>query len=181
MTLITLANRQDIALIEDIVIRPLKVNKDESGILIETLRTDWTDVAGSERPFAMQYISVTESGVARDEDVWHYHPTGQEDRFLVAQGKIVVAIADNREGSSTKGLLNLFIMDSFEDPYLLVVPKRTLHGFMVISEVPATLMNFPTRLYNPEEEGRVPYAEAQIKLDDGELFSWDKVRKEILH
>ncbi len=176
MNFITLENKADAKLINDVVIRPLKVNKDESGILVETLRTDWADIAGPGREFAMQYFSVTESGVARDEDVWHYHPTGQEDRFLVSQGKIIVAIADNREDSSTKGLLNLFMMDCLESPYLLLVPKRTLHGFMVVSDTPATLLNFPTRLYNPEEEGRIPYSEAQVKLENGVPFAWDKVR-----
>jgi dTDP-4-dehydrorhamnose 3,5-epimerase len=179
MNFITLKNISKTKLIEDIVVRPLKVNRDESGILIETLRTDWKDVAGPGREFEMQYYSVTDSCVARDEDVWHYHPTGQEDRFIVTQGRIITAIADNREDSETKGLLNLFIMDAIEDPYLLLVPKKTLHGFMVVSEGPATLLNFPTRLYDPKEEGRIQYQEAKVKIENGELFAWDKVRKRL--
>lgn len=177
MEFITLANKDTNKLIDGVVMRPLKVNKDESGILVETLRTDWTDVAGPGREFAMQYFSVTDPWIARDEDVWHYHPTGQEDRFLVAQGRIITAVADNREESPTRGLLNLFMMDGLENPYLIVIPKRTLHGFMVISDGPATLLNFPTRLYDPKEEGRISYQEAQVKLEDGELFSWQKVRE----
>jgi len=132
---------------------PLKVNRDESGILIETLRKDWPGIYGGDREFAMQYMSVTEPRVARDESVWHYHPTSQEDRFLVAYGEIITAVADN-------------------------IPKRTLHGFMVVSKTPAVLLNFPTALYSPQEEGRVPYSVAKVKSLDGELFNWDKVRKE---
>ena len=73
---------------------------------------------------------------------------------------------------------NLFHQKSDEEPYILVIPKRTLHGFMVVSKTPAVLLNFPTALYSPQEEGRVPYSVAKVKSLDGELFNWDKVRKE---
>lgn len=178
MELITLRNKDSQKLIKDLVVHPLKVNLDETGgILVETLRKDWTDVYGPERDFSMQYFSVTDSGLARDEDLWHYHPTVQEDRFLVASGEVVVAVADNREDSETKGILNLFRIKSDEDPYMVLIPKRTLHGFMVVSDGPATLLNFPTGLYNPAEELRVPYAEANIMTPEGAPFSWDLVRE----
>ncbi|MCL4415607.1 MAG: dTDP-4-dehydrorhamnose 3,5-epimerase family protein [Actinobacteria bacterium] len=178
MEFITLANKDNVKLINDVVIHPYKVNKDDSGILVETLRKDWNDVYGNNREFFMQYYSETPSGVARDEDVWHYHPTIQDDRFSVVKGEIVVAIADNREDSSTKGLLNLFYINARENPYLVLIPRKTLHGFMVVSKEPAILINFPTGLYNPQEEERVPYAEAKVKTSDGTIFNWDLVRKE---
>lgn len=177
MELTTLKNKDSQKLIKDLVIHPLRVNLDETGgILVETLRRDWTDVYGPERDFSMQYFSVTDSGLVRDEDKWHYHPTIQEDRFLVAGGEVVVAVADNREDSETNGLLNLFRMKSDEDPFMVLIPKRTLHGFMVVSKEPAILLNFPTGLYNPSEEMRVPYDEAKVMTSDGILFSWDLVR-----
>jgi len=178
MELITLKNKDTQKLIKDLVIHPLRVNLDETGgILVETLRKDWTDVYGPGRDFSMQYFSVTDSGLARDENVWHFHPTVQEDRFLVAGGEVVVAVADNREDSETKGLLNLFRIKSDEEPFLVLIPKKTLHGFMVVSDGPATLLNFPTGFYNPVEEGRVPYGEAKVMTSDGNLFSWDLVRQ----
>ena len=180
MEFITLLNKDKAKLIHDVLLYPLKINKDKSGALVETLRTDWQGIYGLGREFAMQYYSVTPPGIARDEDVWHYHPTVQEDRFLVAQGSIVTAVADNREGSPTYGLLNLFYMRADKDPYILLIPKLTLHGFMVVSSQPAVLLNFPTALYNPKEEDRIPYSKAGIKFSDGSIFSWDKVRKEFL-
>lgn len=177
MNFITLNNIENQELIHDIMVRPLKVNKDKTGTLVETLRKDWNDVYDG-REFAMQYYSKTESGIARDENVWHYHPTGQEDRFLVVEGSIVVAIADNRDNSQTKNLLNLFHMEAEIDPYMVIVPKQTLHGFIVVSKNPAILLNFPTRLYNPNEEGRIPYEKAQVQAPGGSIFSWDLVRKE---
>ena len=178
MDFITLSNKDNQKLIQDVLLYPLKINKDASGVLVETLRKDWKEIYGPGREFSMQYYSITPSGVARDEDVWHYHPTVQEDRFLVAQGAIIAAVADNREDSPTKGLLNLFYIQADKDPYILLIPKKTLHGFMVVSESQAMLLNYPTGLYSPQEEGRVPYQDASVKLTDDTLFSWEKVREE---
>jgi len=175
--LIDLKNKENVKLIKDVIVYPLKVNRDESGILVETLRKDWSLIYGGEREFSMQYFSVTNPGIARDENVWHYHPIAQEDRFLVAYGEIVTAVADNRENSETFGLLNLFHMQADQNPYILLIPKKTLHGFMVVSKTPAVLLNFPTALYNPEEENRVSHSDAQIKFPDGSMFCWEDIRK----
>lgn len=172
---INLKNKNSVRLVKDVLVYPLRVNKDGSGILVETLRTDWKGIYGEGREFAMQYYSVTPPGLARDENVWHCHPT-QEDRFLVIAGEIVVAVADPRGGSSTNSLLNLFYMKASTDPYILLIPKQTLHGFMVVSSTSATLLNFPTALYNPKEEERISYKDAGVKLPNGALFNWDLVR-----
>lgn len=177
MEFITLENKDTIKLIKDVLLYRLKVNRDESGILVETLRKDWKDIYGTNREFTMQYYSVTRPGIARDEDVWHYHPNVQEDRFFVVKGEIVVAVFDNRSESPTKGVLNLFYMQADKDPYILLIPKRTLHGFLVVSKEPAVLLNFPTSLYDPKEEARISFEEAQVKVGNGSLFSWDQVRK----
>lgn len=179
MEFINLENKSDHKLIKDVLLYPLKVNKDNTGVLVETLRSDWKEIYGKGREFSMQYFSITNPSVARDENVWHYHPTVQEDRFLVAYGEIITAVADNREGSATYGLLNLFRMNVDNNPYILLIPKRTLHGFMVISRTPTVLLNFPTALYDPNEEGRIPYPKAQVKFSDGSLFNWEKVRQEL--
>ena len=178
MNFISLKNQRD--LIGDIVIYPLKVNRDGRGILVETLKTSWPEVFSGSRPFAQNYYSITNAGVARDEETWHYHPD-QEDRFIVVKGDIVVAIYDWRKDSSTNGKLNLFKMGEKEGDdgqYLLLIPSNTLHGFCVVSKEPAILLNFPTLLYNPEEEGRISHQEAGVKLPDGGPFSWGLVRKE---
>lgn len=178
MNFITVQNKEKKTLIEDVLMYPLRINQDESGgILVETLRSDWKDIYGRDREFFMQYYSVTPSGMARDENVWHYHPL-QEDRFLAIQGSIVVAVADNRLDSKTRGVLNLFYMEAEKNPYLLLIPKKTLHGFMVVSKKSAILLNFPTKLYNPKEEGRIPYEKTLVKFPDGSLFSWNRVRKD---
>lgn len=178
MNFINLTNKNSERIIKDVIIHPYKVNKDESGVLVETLRKDWQDVYSRDKGFFMQYYSETPSGIARDENVWHYHPTVQDDRFSVVKGEIVVAIADNRKNSPTQGLLNLFYINARVDPYLLLIPKQTLHGFMVVSKESAILINFPTNIYDPKEEIRIPYVEEQVKTTDGNIFNWDLVRQE---
>lgn len=154
-------------LIDGVVLRKLIIHKDDSGTLVETLRTDWSDVAGAD--FAMQYLSITPSGLARDEHMWHVHQN-QQDRFICISGRIVTAIFDPRQNSPTRDKLNVFVMgpEKEEEMYMLVIPKQTYHGFLVISKKPGYLLNFPTQLYNKADEGRVK---------NGQL-SWPKVRED---
>lgn len=158
-------------LIDGVVVRKLKVHKDASGILFETLRNDWNDVYGDiNAPFAMQYLSQTPPGLARDEDEWHVHKH-QKDRFICISGRIITAVYDPRKESKTNGKLNLFTQspDAEEEMYMVVIPEETYHGFMVISDAPGMLLNFPTQLYSGEDEGRVKHA--------GEL-KWQDVRND---
>ncbi len=164
-----LTNEKD--LIEGVILRKLTVNKDPSGSLVETLRSDWPDVFNKDDlSFAMQYISITPPGVARDEDKWHVHKF-QKDRFICVSGRIVTAVYDPRQNSKTKGNLNLFVMGPQNDRemYVLVIPEETYHGFMVLSNEPGYLLNFPTKLYNPEDEGRVSHHQE---------LNWQEVRQD---
>ena len=53
--------------------------------------------------------------------------------------------------------------------YMVVIPEETYHGFMVVSKTPGMLLNFPTQLYNVEDEGRVKH---------GGEFNWQDVRND---
>ena len=125
MELTTLENKDKQKLVKDVILHPLKVNQDETGgVLVETLRSDWKEIYGDGREFAMQYFSVTPPGLARDENKWHLHYK-QEDRFLVVAGEVVTACADYRRDSETYGLLNLFHQRPLDDPFIVLIPKGT--------------------------------------------------------
>ena len=168
------------ALIADVVVRPLTVNRDPRGILVETLKVTWPDCYDPEdRPFAQTYYSVTEPWVARDEDRWHVHQH-QSDRFVVPTGNVVVALYDPRPESPTHGRVNLVRLgqaNGDDGQILIVIPPRVYHGFIVLGPEAALLMNYPTRLYDREDEGRVPIAESGARLADGRPFSWDLIRE----
>ncbi len=164
--------------IDGVLVHHLTVNRDSRGTLTELLRTDWPGVFGETMPFAQAYVSITEPGVARDEDRWHVHQL-QTDRFYCIAGRIVIAIYDARVTSPTYQTLMLVELDAERDapaPALVTIPPGTLHGFVVTSEVQATLLNFPNKLYDPDDEGRVPFEQAAVLLPDGNRFSYDYVR-----
>lgn len=172
---ITLDNQKN--LIEEVILYPLKVNRDKRGVLVETLKATWAEVYSNKRPFAQNYYSITEPGIARDKDLWHVHKL-QEDRFVVISGDIVVALFDYRKTKKTYKMLNLFKMgeaNGDSGQYLLLIPMGVMHGFCVVSEKPAVLLNFPTRLYDPNDEGRIPHLEANAIFSDGASFSWEKI------
>jgi len=165
--------------IEGAVLHGLTTHRDPRGTLTELLRSDWPDVYGETMPFAQVYTSTTGPGVARDIDQWHVHQH-QTDRFYCVRGRIVVAIADPRPGSPTEGNLMLVELAADPDgpaPMLVTIPPGTLHGFVVTSEEPATLLNFPNRIYDASDEGRMPFAEANVTFQDGTAFDYDAVRR----
>jgi dTDP-4-dehydrorhamnose 3,5-epimerase-like enzyme len=164
--------------IDGVVVRALRVNRDPRGTLTELLRVDWSDLYGPDLPFAQAYTSTTAPGIARDEDRWHVH-RHQTDRFYCLAGRIVVAIADPRPGSPTRDRLLLVELAAGDDapaPLAVAIPPGTLHGFVVTSGHPATLINVPNRLYDPADEGRLPFGEANVALPDGTPFTYDAVR-----
>ena len=167
------------ATIAGVTLRELRVNRDPRGTLTELLRTDWPDLYGEGMPFAQVYASTTAPRVARDEDRWHVH-RHQTDRFYCLAGRIAVAIADARPDSRTRGQLMLVELAAAADapaPLVVTIPPGTLHGFVVTSASPATLLNFPNHLYDPTDEGRLPFAEAGVTLPDGSPFSYEAVRE----
>ncbi|HEU0164327.1 MAG TPA: dTDP-4-dehydrorhamnose 3,5-epimerase family protein [Thermomicrobiales bacterium] len=164
--------------IDGVIVHGLKTNRDPRGTLTELLRSDWPDIFGETMPFAQVYTSTTAPGVARDIDKWHVHQH-QTDRFYCVAGRIVVAIADPRPESPTRGKVMLVELAAQADapaPMVVTIPPQTLHGFVVTSPGPATLLNFPNRLYDPVDEGRLPFEEAGVTFADGAGFSYDAVR-----
>ncbi len=163
--------------IHDVVIRDLTTHRDPRGTLTELLRADWPDIYGEAMPFAQVYTSTTSPGVARDIDRWHVHQR-QTDRFYCVAGRIVVAIADPRPDSPSHGKLMLVELAASDDgpaPLMVTIPPQTLHGFVVTSETPATLLNFPNRIYDAEDEGRTLFTDAGVTFPNGEPFDYMKV------
>ena len=159
------------------------VHQDPRGFLVETLRSDDAGVAGDR--FAMSYTSVTIPGEFRDRDRWHLHRR-QTDRFVVPIGEMILALLDDRPGSATRGNLEVIRLagvpyDAASSPAahtvpaaLVPIPPGVLHCIGNLSDRPFVLQNFPTELYDPSDEFRVPFAEARIASLGG-TFSWERV------
>jgi dTDP-4-dehydrorhamnose 3,5-epimerase len=167
-------------LIKEVVVYPLKVNRDSRGILVEVLKTNFKKIYSPRYQFSQCYYSVTKPKTARDKDRWHCHPTKQIDRFVVIKGDIVVALYDWRQNSSTYGKLNLFKMGESQGDtgqYTLLVPQNVLHCFKVVSKKEAILLNFPNTLYDAKEEGRIHFK--KVKFSDNSFFKWEKVEQSL--
>ena len=177
---LSLENQQGI--IADVKLRKLTIHQDERGLLVETLREDWSGIF--RRPnlgFGQSYYSVTKPGFARDENKWHVHPKKQTDRFVILSGSAVVALYDWRKESKTRGVLNLFLMGEVNgdnNQYLLLIPRNVLHAFCVVGKESCGLLSFPDHLYDHEEEGRVSFAKVGVDFPDGTPFSWQPIREQ---
>ena len=146
--------------IDGVECRDLQVNADERGHLVEIFRDDWElyDPAPE-----MSYYSLSYPGIIR---AWHKHVEGQIDHFVCPQGRIKVGIYDDRDDSPTKGELNTFIIGE-HNQQAIRIPGDCWHGFKVVGDEQAMLINFPTKLYDYEDpdEKRIPYDTDKIPLD----------------
>ena len=138
----------------------LQVNADERGHLVEVFREDW-ELYNPEP--AMSYYSMSYPGVVR---AWHRHRRGQVDHFVCPKGRIKVGIYDDREDSPTQGDLETFVIGE-HNQQAIRVPGDCWHGFKVIGNEPAFLLNFPTKLYDYDDpdEQRLPPDTDAIPLD----------------
>jgi dTDP-4-dehydrorhamnose 3,5-epimerase len=155
-------------LIDGVELKQLKKNVDERGYLCELLRKDW-DIF---KEYSMTYFSITFPGVVRG---WHRHArTKQTDYMCILQGTGKIVVYDDREGSSTKGVLNEFVIGE-DNPTLVKIPGECWHGFKALGVKPVLLVNFPTALYDYEkpDEERLPPDTNKIPYD-WKLAPWLK-------
>lgn len=106
---------------------------------------------------------MTYPGIIR---AWHRHLKGQIDHFVAPQRAVKVGIYDDREDSPTQGELDTFVIGE-HNPQMIRIPGKCWHGFKVVGDEPAVLINYPTELYDyddPDEE-RLPYDTDEIPLD----------------
>jgi dTDP-4-dehydrorhamnose 3,5-epimerase len=100
------------------------------------------------------------SGVIK---AWHIHKT-QIDWWYVARGDLKVALYDNRENSQTFKILNELFLGEHGQNIMLKIPAGVAHGCKVVSEN-AELFYITSKIYNPEEEGRLPHDDPKIGYD----------------
>ena len=146
------------ALIQDVVVKPLRVIADERGYLFEMLRSDEPIF----EKFGQTYLTAIYPGVVK---AWHYHKK-QTDHFVCVHGMAKVVLYDDREGSPTRGLVNEYFIGE-SNMALLVIPRLVWHGMKGIGADVAMIVNTPTEAYSPAEpdEYRKPYDSPDIPYD----------------
>ncbi len=144
-------------LISGVMIKRLVRHKDERGFFEELIRN--TDEFFKEG-FGQLSHSFMRKGVIK---AWHIHKT-QIDWWYVARGDLKAALCDLRQGSKTKYLINEFFLGDHGDNVVIKIPAGVAHGCKVIGDN-AELFYVTSKIYNPAEEGRIPFDDSKIGYD----------------
>ena len=79
-------------------------------------------------------------------------------------GMFQVALVDLRPDSPAFGRRNTFYVGALR-PWQILIPPGVGHGYKVISQEPGMLVYVTDRVYNPADEGRIPYNDPGINYD----------------
>ncbi|MDQ6699950.1 MAG: dTDP-4-dehydrorhamnose 3,5-epimerase family protein [Acidobacteriota bacterium] len=93
-----------------------------------------------------------------------HHHVKQTDCWTPAQGMLQVALVDLRETSPTYGWRNTMYVGALR-PWQILIPPGVAHGYKVLGHDPAMLIYMTDRLYNPSDEGRIPYNDPLLNYD----------------
>ena len=147
-------------MIDGVAIKELVTYPDERGFFRELIRV--TDDFFSEG-FGQLSHSLMYTGVAK---AWHIHKV-QLDWWYVGSGVLKVGLYDTRSESPSKGELMEIMMGDNQPARVLRIPPGVAHGCKCISG-PANLFYVTSRIYDPADEGRIPYNDSSIGYD------WEK-------
>jgi dTDP-4-dehydrorhamnose 3,5-epimerase len=126
--------------IEGLVIRDLIPCEDERGTLVELLSADWG--------FHPTPVTHTYLVSARPRSIrgWVMH-LKQDDRIAILQGAFRWGFFDDREGSASRGRLNVFTF-SEQRRRLILIPAGIWHAVENVGLGDASFINMPTRPYD---------------------------------
>lgn len=144
-------------MIEGVVVKELVTFPDERGYFREIIRT--TDEFFAEG-FGQWSHSLMNTGVVK---AWHVHEI-QVDWWYVACGLLKVALYDNRPGSKTYRTTMELLLGDHQPGRVLRVPPGVAHGCKALSG-PVHLFYVTSRVYNPADEGRIPFDDPEIGYD----------------
>lgn len=144
-------------LIDGVVVRETANVVTGYGRLTELYRSEWDD-----GPVGQVFQSVLDAGHV---SAWHAH--GETlDRLFVTMGRMLIVLYDAREGSSTRGLVNVFRYGEHR-PALISVPPRVWHGVKNIGQRAGALVNVVDRAYSylDPDHYRVPADSDEVPFD----------------
>jgi dTDP-4-dehydrorhamnose 3,5-epimerase len=158
-------------LIDGVEIHPLKVFKDERGVVMRMLRND-DDYFYS--GFGEVYFSVVDTHMVK---AWHLHKEITL-RYACVAGRIQLALYDTRVGSPTKGMVNTLHLEGwpdFADYNLVIIPPGVWNGFRsVVRQIgdnaivgEAIVANCANGPHDPDEIERVHPGQFDLRYDWG--------------
>lgn len=144
-------------MIDGVVIKDLMTHPDDRGFFREIIRiTDDFFADG----FGQWSHSLMFNGVIK---AWHYHRL-QTDWWYVVNGVLRIGLHDLRSDSPTHKQTMDFLVGDFQVPRVVKIPPGVAHGCKVI-QGPVNLFYITSRVYNPEDEIRIPFDDQEIGFD----------------
>lgn len=147
-------------LIEGVQVRPFDLWPDDRGYFLEVIRMKQGLAAGFPPESTQVSAALSYPGTIK---AFHFH-RHQTDLWCPSAGMFQVALVDMRPASATFGRKNTFYAGALR-PWQILIPPGVGHGYKVIGELPAMLVYVTDRVYNPRDEGRIPYNDPQIQYD----------------
>ena len=149
-------------LINGVIFRACRPVCHEDGFLTEVIRSSWPEFNAD---VVQTHITTTLPSRIR---AWGLHEYSA-DRLFVVKGIVSIIVFDCRPSSTTYGLVNEFKV-SEKSPGLLFIPPNLFHGWKVIGNDEAYIINMPTIAYKYENPDSLdlPYESEKAK----ELIPW---------
>jgi dTDP-4-dehydrorhamnose 3,5-epimerase len=153
-------------LIAGVGIQPFSIWPDDRGYFLEVQRMG-QGLAADFPPATTQVAAAMNFAGAIKAFHFHLH---QRDCWTPAKGMMQVVLVDLRIASPTFGKRNTLYVGE-RRPWQILIPRGVAHGYKVIGGQEALLVYMTDQLYNPADEGRIPYNDPSIKYD------WETQRK----
>ncbi len=147
-------------LIAEVEISPFPIWPDDRGYFLEVARLGQGLVADYPATNSQVSAALNYPGIIK---AFHYHRF-QTDYWVPAAGLLQVALVDLRRGSRTYGVKNTLYIGTLR-PWQILIPPGVAHGYKVIGEQPSVLVYITDRIYDPKDEGRIPYNDRSIAYD----------------
>lgn len=142
--------------LEGVSVTPKRKLFDDRGGIYHMLRCDDPEF----KQFGEVYFSQIYPGVVK---AWHHHTIMTLNYYLVI-GAVRMALFDDREGSSTRGLGQEIFLNS-EDPKLVTVPFGIWNGFKGLGCAPSLVANCATHPHQKEEISYLPHDDPRFGYD----------------
>ena len=141
-------------LIEGVVLTELGQISDERGTVLHMLRNDAPEFTR----FGECYFSEVVPNAVK---AWKCH-RDQTQNLAVPVGRIRVVIYDDREGSATRGQLQMKELGRPDSYMRLQIPPGLWYGFACLGEMPALLANCVDLPHDPKESELRPINDPDI-------------------
>ena len=144
-------------MINGVEIKELKTFNDDRGFFREIIRV--TDDFFADQ-FGQWSHSLVFDGVIK---AWHFHRI-QTDWWYIVSGVLRIGLCDLREESDTYKQTMDFLMGDLQPARVLKIPPGIAHGCKTV-QGPVHLFYLTSHVYNPDDEIRIPYNDAEIDFD----------------